>query len=143
MTTTQRGFGKAKPEPKISKRSVERARASKQYDEMKADGIPEFEIYIRIKDKKNWYPVGAIAVKRTSLINHAIFDNEAQLLQGAFRMFPVLQKNRDNLEYGYRLKEFKDEPIQVAVQPAAKGIGGVQGAIAQLTQRVSSLFQRK
>lgn len=143
MTTTQRGFGKSKPEPKISKRAEERARASKQYDDMKADGIPEFEIYIRIKDKKNWYPVGAIAVKRTSLINHAIFDNEAQLLQGAFRMFPVLQKNRTNLEYGYRLKEFKDEPIQVAVQPVAKGVGGVQGAIAQLTSRVSSLFQRK
>lgn len=142
MTTTQRGFGK-KAEAKVSKRSIERAEASKTYDRMKTDGVPEFEIYIRIQDKKNWFPVGAIAVKRSSMIHHAIYDNEEQLLQGAFRMFPVLQKNRANLEYGYRLKEFKDEPIQVAVKPATKGLGGIQGAIAQTTERLSSLFKRQ
>lgn len=142
MTTTQRGFGK-KAEAKVSKRSIERAEASKTYDRMKTDGVPEFEIYIRIQDKKNWFPVGAIAVKRSSMIHHAIYDNEEQLLQGAFRMFPVLQKNRANLEYGYRLKEFKDEPIQVAVKPATKGLSGIQGAIAQTTERLSSLFKRQ
>jgi len=135
MTTTQRGFGAAKPQPKVSKRSAERAAASKQYDEMKTDGVPEFEIYIRIKDKKNWFPVGAIAVKRTSLINHAIYDNEEQLLQGAFRMFPVLRKNQSNLEYGYRLKEYKDEPIQLAEKPAQKQPGFVQGLLSRFQKK--------
>jgi Family of unknown function (DUF6523) len=139
MMTNSRGFGKEKPQPKISKRSEERAKASKQFDTMKSDGVPEFEVYMRTKNSKNWFPVGAIAVKRTSLIHNAIYDNEAQLLQGAFRAFPILQKNRDNLEYGYRLKEFKDEPIQVAVKPEAKVAGAIQGAIG----KISSLFQRK
>ena len=137
--TNSRGFGKEKPQPKVSKRSEERAKASQQFDAMKSDGVPQFEVYMRMKNSKNWFPVGAIAVKRTSLIHHAIYDNEAQLLQGAFRAFPILQKNRDNLEYGYRLKEFKDEEIQLAVKPEAKVAGAVQTAIA----KVSGLFKRK
>ncbi len=133
-----RGFGQDKPQPKVSQRSAERTKASKQYDTMKADGVPEFEVYMRSKNSKNWFPVGAIAVKRTSLIHNAIYDNEAQLLQGAFRAFPILRKNRDNLEYGYRLKEFKDEEIQLAVKPEPGVTGAVQGAIS----KISSLFKR-
>lgn len=136
--TTQQGFGKPKPQPKASKRSTERVEAVKQYEKMKAGGIPDFEVYIRIQDNKTWYPVGSLAVKRSDQINRAIFDSQEQLLQGAFRLFPILRKHQSQLEYGYRLKEFKDEPIQVAVKPAAKSTGGL-GAIAS---RVSSLFKR-
>lgn len=131
MKPTQRGFGAPKAQPTSSKRSVERVAASEQYDQMKTDGVPEFEVYLRIKDQKNWFPVGAIAVKRTNLIHHAIFDNETQLLQGAFRMFPILRKNQDNLEYGYRLKEFKDEPIQLAEKPAPKPAGLLQSILSR------------
>jgi hypothetical protein len=134
MPTTQRGFGAPKPQPQVSKRTAERRAASQQYDEMKSAGIPEFEIYIRIRGKNNWFPVGAIAVKRTSLIHHAIYDNEAQLLQGAFRLFPVLRKNQNNLEYGYRLKEFKDEPIQLAEKPTSNQ--------PSVFQKILSRFQK-
>jgi hypothetical protein len=134
MATTQRGFGAPKTQPQVSRRTAERRAASQQYDEMKSAGIPEFEIYIRIRGKNNWFPVGAIAVKRTSLIHHAIYDNEAQLLQGAFRLFPVLRKNQDNLEYGYRLKEFKDEPIQLAEKPTSNQ--------PSVFQKILSRFQK-
>lgn len=136
--TTNPGFGKPKQQPKVSKRTSERAAAVKQYDQMKSDGIPDFEVYIRVRGKKAWYPVGSLAVKRSSLINKAIFDSQDQLLQGAFRLFPVLRKNQNQLEYGYRLKEYKDEPIQLAVQPEPL----VQSAIGNLRDRVTSLFKR-
>lgn len=140
--TTNLGFGKPKPTAKQSPQASKRLEAAKQLDKMRTEGVPEFEVYIRIKDKKPWYPVGAIAVKRSNQINQAIFANRDDLLQGAFRLFPILRKNQNNLEYGYRLKEFKDEPIQVAVEPQATGVGGVQGAIAQVADRVTSLFKR-
>ncbi|NJL21036.1 MAG: hypothetical protein HC895_09800 [Leptolyngbyaceae cyanobacterium SM1_3_5] len=136
--TKSLGFGKTQPAPKPSKRAVERAETVKQYDKMKSDGIPDFEVYIRIQGKKAWYPVGSLAVKRSDQINRAIFDSQEQLLQGAFRLFPVLRKNQNQLEYGYRLKEFKDEPIQLAVKPETS----LPGAIASLRSRAANLFKR-
>jgi Family of unknown function (DUF6523) len=137
------GFGKPQPQPKPSKRSQERAKAATQYEKMKTDGLPEYEVYIRIQDKKQWFPVGVISVKRSSQINTAIFDSQEQLLQGAFRIFPILKKHQTQLEYGYRLKEFKDEPIQLATQPQPKIAGALQGAIAQVKDRFSSLLKRR
>jgi hypothetical protein len=141
-TSKNLGFGTPKPQPQPSKRSTQRTAAAQQYDKMKADGLPEYEIYIRIQDKKTWYPVGVISVKRSSQINQAVFANREELLQGAFRLYPVLKKNREQLEYGYRLKEFKDEPIQVAQQPQSIVSGGIQSALAQVTDRITGLFKR-
>jgi hypothetical protein len=137
---TQLGFGKSQPQPKVSKRATQRTEASKQYEQMKADGTPDFEVYIRIQGKKNWYPVGVIAVKRSNQIDRAIFDSQTELLQGAFRLYPILRKHQSQLEYGYRLKAFKDEPIQVATLAQEKG--GVPNMIRQLQERVSSLLKR-
>jgi hypothetical protein len=141
MTTTK-GFSKAQPAPKVSKRSQVRAEAAQEYDQMKADGIPDFEVYIRIKDKKPWYPVGSIAVKRSNQINQAIFANQGELVEGAFRLFPILRKNKHQLEYGYRLKEYKDEPITLAVEPAPSVGNAVQGAIANVRDRLATVFKR-
>ncbi|MBD1851650.1 HHL1-like protein [Leptolyngbya sp. FACHB-711] len=136
------GFGTPKPQPKVSKRSAQRTAAAQQYDKMKEDGLPEYEIYIRIEGKKNWYPVGVISVKRSSQIDQAVFANQEELVQGAFRLYPVLKKNRDQLEYGYRLKAFKDEPIQVAQKSQSSVAGGIQSALAQVTNRITGLFKR-
>jgi hypothetical protein len=144
IMTTNLGFGKTQPQPqaKVSKRSQERAKAAQELDRMRSDGIPEFEVYIRIQGKKGWYPVGAIAVKRSSQINEAIFGSQADLLQGAFRLYPVLRKHQQHLEYGYRLKEFKDEPIQLAVPPQPGAAGGIATALSQVKDRFSSLLKR-
>ena len=140
---TTRGFGKVEtPKKSVSKQTAKRQEASKQYDKMKTEGVPEFNIYMRIQGKKQWYPVGSIAVKRSSQINMAIYDSEKDLREGAFRLFPILRKNQANLEYGYRVKEYNDEPIQVAVKPEQAVANAVQSAIANVTNRVTSLFKR-
>ena len=140
------GFGKPKQQPKKpSKGAAKRAEASQLYDQFKTDGTPEYEIYIRIEGKKNWFPVGAIAVKRTNQIHAAIFDNEEELQKGAFRLFPILKKSQNQLEYGYRLKEFKDDEIALAVRPSKgqKAGIGLQNALAMVGDRVSSIFKSK
>jgi hypothetical protein len=144
---TPAGFGKAKPQTQKqpSKGAAKRAEASQLYDQFKDDGTPEYEIYIRVQGKKSWFPVGAIAVKRSNQINHAIFDNLEELQKGAFRLFPILKKNQTQLEYGYRLKGFKDDEIELAQRPSAgsnAGIG-VQNALSMIGDRVSSIFKRK
>lgn len=133
-----KGFGK-KPEKKVSKRTKERTKASKQYDKMKTDGLPEYEVYMRARGTKQWFPVGAIAVRRSSQISRAIYHSEADLLQGAFRAFPVLKKSKDNLEYGYRLKGEKDDDIETATPQRDRSQRGLQGTINGL----KSLFGSK
>ena len=136
------GFGKPPSQPKASPRSTERAKAAKQYDQLKTTGTPDFEVYIRIQGKKTWYPVGAIAVKRSNQINQAIFGSQKELLEGAFRLYPVLRKQQQHLEYGYRLKEYKDEPIQLATPPQSAGQNAIQGVLDQIKDRVTSVFKR-
>jgi Family of unknown function (DUF6523) len=139
-----KGFGQPKQVQKSTSTGTQkRVAAAQQMDEMKAQGLPEFEVYIRIKNNKVWYPVGAIAVKRSNQINAAIFANEDSLLQGAFRIFPILKKNAQNLEYGHRLKELKDDPIQLAVAPAPGVTGAFQAIISNLTDSVSNIFKKK
>lgn len=139
--TTKQGFGKTQTQAKPSKRTVERNKAAKEYEKMKSDGTPDYEIYIRVQGQKNWYPVGVVAVKSSNQINQAIFGSQEELLQGAFRLFPRLRKHQNQLEYGYRLKEFKDEPIQVAVPPQSRS-NGFQTALSSLKNRVSSLLKQ-
>lgn len=110
---------------------------------MKQRGLPEYEVYLRIQGKKQWFPVGAITVQRSNQINEAIHANEASLLQGAFRLFPVLKKNQSSLEYGYRLKEYKDEPIQLAVRPPKQGSNPVQGAITTVSAALGKWLGKK
>ena len=127
--STPVGFGKKTPKKPKSERTKKREKASAQYDQMKTDGLPEYEVYVRAVGKKQWYPIGAIAVKRSSMVSRAIYHSEADLLQGAFRAFPVLKKSKDNLEYGYRLKGEKDDDIELAVKPRGRGERGLLGAI--------------
>ncbi|MFE1744879.1 HHL1-like protein [Coleofasciculus sp. H7-2] len=142
--TSNSGFGKVQKTKKARHSSAKRTEASKQYDKMKGEGVPEFNIYIRIQGKKNWFPVGSLAVNRTSKINQAIFDTQEDLRQGAFRLFPVLRKNQNNLEYGYRLKgsEYADEPIQVAVPPQPSIPNAIQATIDKLKNSFSALLKR-
>ena len=141
---TNLGFGpkKTKSKPKPSKGVAERAKAAKQYDQLTSKGTPDYEIYIRIQAAKHWYPVGVVAVKRSSQINRAIYSSLDQLHAGAFRLYPILRKNQHRLEYGYRLKEFKDDPIQLASPPAAIGSQGLQSAIANVKEGITGLFKR-
>ncbi|MEM6253360.1 MAG: HHL1-like protein [Cyanobacteria bacterium P01_D01_bin.156] len=136
------GFGKVKPKPKVSEATKRRKQASQEMDQRRESGDPEFEVHIRIKDKKQWYPVGVIAVKRSVDIDRAIFASEDDLLQGAFRIYPILRKNKTNLEYGYRVKAFKDEPITLAVPPKPGVAGGLQTIANQVKGSFAGLFKK-
>ena len=136
------GFGKPPPEKKISKLAEDRAAAATRYENIKASGSPEFNVYFRVKGagdedgvvKGGWYPVGSLAAPSSQLVNKAIFSTEDALLQGAFRIhekrIKALIKTRDgrnlgkwqdmkdcDLEYGFQVKEFADEEIRVAERP--------------------------
>lgn len=144
--TTSSGFGKkVHKEKKQSTGTTKRAEASKQFDDFKSKGLPEYEIYIRVQGKKKlqWFPIGVIAVKRSNQISAAIYANEEELLKGAFRLFPGLRKERESLEYGYRLKEFKDEEIQLAVRPTASVPNAVQSTLASMGEKFGGLFKSK
>ncbi|MEM6868431.1 MAG: HHL1-like protein [Cyanobacteria bacterium P01_F01_bin.3] len=133
------GFGKKTPKKPKSERTKQREKASKQYDEMKSEGLPEYEVYMRKAGTKQWYPVGAIAVRRSSQISRAIYHSEADLLQGAYRAFPVLKKNKGNLEYGYRLKGEREDDIELALKPRERAERGLLGAI----NNIKGLFGAK
>lgn len=120
-----KGFSKSKsektsPNPNV----VKRKQAAKRYDEMRAKGMPEFNIFARsgkaTPGKPNpWLPVGSLTVSRSSAIHQAIFQNEEELKKAALRLFPRLSKVKEDLEFGFRLKDkdFQDEPIQLAIRP--------------------------
>ncbi|MEL6469399.1 MAG: HHL1-like protein [Cyanobacteria bacterium J06623_4] len=133
------GFGKKTPKKPKSERTKNREKASAQYDKMKSDGLPEYEVYVRTAGAKQWYPIGAIAVRRSTQISRAIYHSESDLLQGAFRAFPVLKKSKDNLEYGYRLKGERDDDIELATKPRDRSDRGLLGAI----NGIKGLFGKK
>jgi hypothetical protein len=115
--TKASGFGQVAGQPKKKKKTPNKHQvAASKYDEMKGKGLPEFNIYIRIKGKE-WVPAGSMAVQRSNQISRAIFQQEDSLLKGAIRLYPILRQYKQNLEYGYRLKEFPDEEVTVAVLP--------------------------
>jgi hypothetical protein len=115
-STKVKGFAGGSGQKKKKKEPNKHQVAASKYDEMKDKGLPEFNIYIRIKGKE-WVPAGSMAVERSNQISRAIFQQEDALLKGAVRLYPILRKYKENLEYGYRLKEFPDEEVTVAILP--------------------------
>jgi hypothetical protein len=115
-----KGFGtppsgkprKKQPTPQQQRRQ----QAASKFEEMQQQGLPEFQIFIRIPGR-DWVPAGTMAVERSSQIAAAIFQHEADLRKGTYRLYPVLRQFQDTLEYGYRLKEFADEEVTLAVRP--------------------------
>ena len=132
------GSGKSKKKQAPNKREA----AASKYDEMKDKGLPEFNIFIRIKGKE-WVPAGSMAVERSNKISQAIFQQEAELLKGAIRLYPILRKFKDNLEYGYRLKEFPDEEVTVAVLPDPTIGDKVKYAFTKAKEYFNSVTKKK
>jgi len=128
-----KGFGKPSKAPRPSGKpaprppteaSARRDKAAADFDQLKASGAPEYLVHVRTAPEdgpvSKWYPVGGIAVPRSSSEDQAlalaIFNNEEDLLKGAFRSYPFLKKSTDKFEYGYRLKEFPDDPVKLATK---------------------------
>lgn len=134
-TTTQQqstqlyasGFGKdTKPEPREkSEGQVKREQKSSKYDEIAATGGQEYRIFVRQfgSADDSWLPVGSIAVPRAAQVSDAVFGDEKALQGAIVRAYPKLKGQEIEFEYGYNLKIYPDDPIEVAM----KGKGGGDG----------------
>ncbi len=131
------GFAQTTRQTSTKKESKWQLQA-KRYEEMKRQGFPEFNIYVRLPNKE-WLPAGSMTVERSSHVARAIFQQEAELRKAIFRKLPRLQKYQDQLEYGYRLKEFPDEPIVKVERPPASS----PSLWHRLSQMAQKLWSRK
>ena len=121
-----KGFGATPPEPRQkSAGQVDREQKATKYDEIAATGGQEYRIFVRQfgSDDKSWLPVGSIAVPRGSQVSDAIFANEEGLRTSIVRTYDKLMGMELEFEYGYNLKVYPDDPIQVAM----KGQGASSG----------------
>lgn len=141
MNAEGKGFGvpSKKEVRKPSKGEQRRKAASDRYDKMAAAGFPEYTVWLRLKEVPDappgddgeqapmpWLPAGCISVPRSNRVAKAIFDAEEDLMQGAIRLYPNLKKQpRDNIEFGYQLREFDDEEIRTAERESEKGLQAV------------------
>lgn len=119
-----KGFGSAasddssKKQQTKSEGQLERERASAKYDELAATGGQEYLIFVRQfgSADDSWLPCGSIAVQRGEQVSNAIFGNEEALKAAIVRTYPKLRGSEGEFEYGYNLKIYPDEPVEVAVK---------------------------
>ena len=120
-----KGFGKAKVVDKADgDEVVEMSAGDKTYASQAKRGVPEYNVFIRPKGggDEEWVPVGSMTIPRDTPVGKAIFDVEAELLKGTFKLYPKLkafydvrseEQKADMWEYGSTLKAFPDEPIVI------------------------------
>ena len=122
MTAPKKGFGSDKPDEKIKdvKPKTEGAQKrddfSKKYDDIAATGGQEYRIFVRQfgSNDQSWLPCGLIAVPRGSQVSTAIYSNVVELQKAIIRTYPKLKDMELEFEYGYNLKIYPDDPIEVA-----------------------------
>lgn len=92
-----------------------------------ADGFPVFNLFVRTKTQKIWYPCGSFkgdersaalaksysedgflaGISKKQLdggIAGSLYSDLAKLKETVMRAYPQLRKSRDNLEFGYKLQ---------------------------------------
>ena len=113
------GFDKTeKPVKKKSEGQKKREAESSKYDELAATGGQEYSIYVRQfgSDDKSWFPCGAIAVPRGAQVSDAIYANVEALKTAIVRTYPKLKGFEDEFEFGFNLKIFPDDEVEVAMK---------------------------
>ena len=123
-----KGFGsekKAKKKVEKSAGQIKREQEASKYDELAAAGGQEYSIFVRQfgSDDKSWLPCGKIAVPRGSQVSDAIYSNVQALEAAIVRTYPRLKGFEKEFEYGFNLKVFPDDPIEVAVKGTPKEQG--------------------
>eukprot|EP00527_Entomoneis_sp_CCMP2396_P009120 CAMPEP_0198137098 /NCGR_PEP_ID=MMETSP1443-20131203/650_1 /TAXON_ID=186043 /ORGANISM="Entomoneis sp., Strain CCMP2396" /LENGTH=148 /DNA_ID=CAMNT_0043798431 /DNA_START=207 /DNA_END=653 /DNA_ORIENTATION=- len=120
-----KGFGSEPVKKEKSSAGIKRQNERSKYDEIAASGGQEYNIFVRQfgSDDTNWFPCGGIAVPRGAQVSNAIYANVEGLETGIVRTYPKLKGDEKEFEYGYNLKIYPDDPVEVAVNtgPAASG----------------------
>lgn len=102
VVSMAKGFGPPPPPPPVkakpSASKVKRDKAAIAFDELKSSGAPEYMISVRTvgaAGPSDWMPVGGLAVPRSNsvdtAVSMAIYNNEDELLKGAYRSYPKLK----------------------------------------------------
>lgn len=104
---------------------VQRDNEAQKYDEISSAGGQEYLIFLRQfgSDDESWLPCGTIAVPRGAQVSDAIFANEENLKTSVARTYPKLRGSENEFEFGYNLKMYPDEPVEVAVKGGPKMAG--------------------
>mmetsp|Transcript_28167 Transcript_28167/g.77419 ORF Transcript_28167/g.77419 Transcript_28167/m.77419 type:complete len:193 (+) Transcript_28167:162-740(+) len=120
-----KGFGATPEKTEKSQGQVKREQERSKYDEIAATGGQEYNIFVRQfgSDDQSWLPCGAIAVPRAAQVSDAVYANTQALESGIVRTYPKLKGYEAEFEYGYNLKVFPDDPIEVAVKNGPKSTG--------------------
>ncbi|KAL9191065.1 hypothetical protein ACHAXT_000771 [Thalassiosira profunda] len=121
-----KGFGKEPEAPREkSAGQADREEKASKYDEIAATGGQEYRIFVRQfgSDDKSWLPVGSIAVPRGAQVSDAVFANEEGLRTSIVRTYDKLKGMEMEFEYGYNLKVYPDDPIEVAVKGGGQSSG--------------------
>jgi len=129
LSAAKKGFGASSSDGKKKEKSegqLEREKASSRYDEIAEQGGQEYSIFVRQfgSEDSSWLPCGAIAVPRAAQVSDAIFSNEEALKKAIVRTYPRLTGQEDEFEFGYNLKIYPDDPVEVAMKggPRAPGL---------------------
>lgn len=121
-----KGFGDGKtPKKEKSEGQQKREQESSKYDELAATGGQEYSVFVRQfgSDDQSWLPCGAIAVPRGGQVSDAIYANVEALKAAIVRTYPKLKGFEDEFEFGFNLKIYPDDPIEVAIKGAPKTEG--------------------
>jgi len=70
-----------------------------------------------------WLPCGSIAMPRGAQVADAVFSNEEGLKKAIVRSFPKLMGFEEEFEYGYNLKVYPDDPVEVCMKGNVKKEG--------------------
>lgn len=112
-----KGFGAEKEDPRpVSDGQKKRDSENSKYDEIANEGGQQYNIFVRQfgGEDNSWLPTGSIAVPRGAQVSDAIFANVANLKSAITRTYPKLKGNEDEFEFGFNLKIYPDDPVEVA-----------------------------
>lgn len=113
-----KGFGDTPKKREKSTGQVKRDQESSKYDEIASTGGQEYNVLVRQfgSDDKSWFPCGSVAVPRGAQVSDAIYSNEEALKVAIVRRYPKLLGFENEFEFGFNLKVYPDDPIEVAVK---------------------------
>jgi hypothetical protein len=129
LAAAAKGFGTKPTKREKSEGQIKREKESSKYDEIAAQGGQEYNVWVRPfgsggeKGDKGWMPCGAIAVPRAAQVSDAIFANEEALKSAITRVYPQMKGAEMEMEFGYNLKVYPDDPVEVASKNGPRPTG--------------------
>lgn len=135
-----KGFG-SKPSKRVkSEGEVKREQERSRYDDISSQGGQEYNIFVRQfgSGDKSWFPCGSIAVPRAAQVSDAIYANVEALQKAIVRTYPKLKGFEAEFEYGYNLKVYPDDPVEVAIKTNKKAGISVGNWISTLLSPVDA-----